>query len=96
MRLPLFPFCEVPDPIYRAPLVPKLALPVLKISKPLTPVIPALAVWISMSPLDVETLYPVVKATRPPVAIVAVDSEVVPAESISSPPELLSPEPTTM
>lgn len=87
---PLLPkLVVVPDPMYNAPLVPELELPVLSTSMPLTPDAPEFAVCTSNAPLLVDVPKPLVIDTRPPVA----DDEV-PAETISSPPDPLLPDPT--
>ena len=52
---------EAPDPMYNAPVLPLLDVPVLKTIIPDTPVVPALAVAINKSPLEVALPYPVVK-----------------------------------
>ena len=61
----------------------------LNTTRPLTPAVPALAVWITIEPELVIVLYPVVANTVPPEADV-----LVPAERMSSPPIPLFPIPT--
>ena len=80
---------EVPDPMYSAPLLPALALPVLSTSVPLTPALPAFDVCKSNAPLLVDTPNPLVIDTRPPV-----NDDEVPADNTMLPPEPLLPDPT--
>jgi hypothetical protein len=85
------PLFAVPVPMYMLPLLPTLDVPVLRVSRPLTPDGPALAVLKRKEPLEVTVLYPLIIEVRPP------DSDVeVPADRIRSPPVPLSPEPTAM
>jgi len=49
---PLAPDCVDPVPMYKAPVLPKLAVPVLNTNRPLTPDSPALAVVINIAPLE--------------------------------------------
>jgi len=58
---------EDPDPMYKAPLLPLLAVPELKTKRPLTPLVPAFAVRILKAPLLVEELDPLTIPTAPPV-----------------------------
>ena len=86
---PPAPELAPPDPIYIAPLFPALELPVLSTNMPLTPEEPALTVCTSNAPLlDVEPK-PLMIDTRPPV-----ENDDVPADSTTSPPDPLLPEPT--
>jgi hypothetical protein len=59
-----------PDPMYTDPLVPDVLVPVLNISLPLAPFVPALAVLIVMAPLVVCVPEPLAMLTRPPVPAV--------------------------
>jgi hypothetical protein len=91
---PLAPHEAVPEPTNKPPLAAE-PFPVLKTIRPLFPLPIALkesAVSISMAPLVDVALYPDLIERRPPTPVV---SEVVPADRISSPPEPLSPDPTT-
>jgi hypothetical protein len=81
----------VPVPIFREPLLPALAVPVLSTSSPLTPNSPALEVVIAIDPLVVTVLYPDFNVTNPPVVEV-----VVPAFIFIKPPWPLFPDPTVM
>jgi hypothetical protein len=55
-KAPEFPLREDPDPMNTAPLLPELAVPVLRTTKPLIPRAPALAVDRTISPLEVPEL----------------------------------------
>jgi len=80
---------EDPDPMYKDPLLPRLAVPELNTSKPLTPLVPAFAVRSLRAPLlDVEP-EPVATIKPPPVATV-----LSPAKSFNPPPDPLDPLPT--
>jgi len=70
-----------------------LDVPVLSISMPLTPAMPALADLNTKLPLLVAELYPVVTRIRPPLPATAL---VVPAEIIKGPPLPLLPLPTAI
>ena len=87
--VPLLPDTDDPDPRKRAPLLPRLALPVLITIAPLVPCEPDDAVRSSRLPLLVDEPRPVVISTLPPDA----DLER-PAETIIWPPIPLSPAPT--
>ena len=50
-----------------APELPVLAEPVLKISMPLTPLVPELMDRMVIAPLDVDVPSPVLRLTAPPV-----------------------------
>ena len=73
------------------PLLPKLAVPVLKTAIPLTPLKPESAVVISTDPLLDNEPYPDVILTAPPV-----DDKDRPADNTTSPPVPLFPDPTSM
>ena len=93
---PALPDVAVPVPTEMRPLVPPLAVPELKVKCPLTPLMPALGVQSTASPLDVAVPWPVRTATWPPLeapagAVAAVAS---PANTMTSPPSLVFPEPT--
>lgn len=79
----------MPDPIYMAPLLPEVALPVLSTKMPLTPAVPAFAVCMSSAPLLDAVPNPLLIDTMPPVAV-----NDVPAESVMLPPETVSASPT--
>jgi hypothetical protein len=87
---PVLPDNVVPDPIYNAPLLPELDVPVLSTKIPLTPAAPAFDVWSSNAPLLAAVPKPLVMDTRPPVA-----DDDVPADRMTSPPEPLLPDPTS-
>ena len=53
-----WPPMAAPEPSETEPDEPELDAPELKVSKPLTPAVPALAVWIVMAPLDVAAPSP--------------------------------------
>jgi hypothetical protein len=67
-----------------------LDIPELNTSIPLTPDEPALAVWINISALDVEELYPPISTRRPPLPAKLVD----PDDKTNSPPDPEFPVPT--
>jgi len=64
---PPLPPEDDPDPMYKAPLFPRLAAPELKTSTPLTPLVPAFDVRIRNSPLLVEDPDPLTNVRTPPV-----------------------------
>ena len=51
---PALPLVEYPVPIDRVPESPLLVVPELKLSRPLTPLLPELTVRIVIEPLDVD------------------------------------------
>ena len=71
-----------------APELPVLAVPVLKISMPLTPLVPELMDRIVMAPLDVDVPSPLLRLTAPPVCTV-----LRPAYACRDPPTPLVPLP---
>ena len=68
-----------------APLLPAVAEPELRTTRPLTPPEPALAVKSDSAPLLVAVPEPVVMVTAPPVVPIE-EGEMVPAESVIAPP----------
>jgi hypothetical protein len=68
--MPARPSVDTPVPISIEPELPPLAVPVLKISMPLTPVVPELMDRIVMVPLDVDVPSPLLKLMAPPVCTV--------------------------
>ena len=64
------PAVATPVPTSIAPELPVLAEPVLKISMPLTPLVPELMDRIVMAPLDVDVPSPLLRLTAPPVCTV--------------------------
>jgi hypothetical protein len=74
--------------MYKAPLFPVPAVPVLNTNWPLTPAVPALAVMSNKAPLVFRPT-PDTTDKRPPLS----DDEV-PADNTNSPPAPLSPDPT--
>merc|ERR1712091_716082 len=107
---PPLPLATVPVPTRSSPLLPELVVPLLNIRKPLTPVVPALAVLITMDPLVVlvpcpvnndkkppvsTSLRPVFTNMCPPAAAAAVVVEA-PDRSVNPPPATLVPVPTVM
>jgi hypothetical protein len=58
---------DTPVPTSIAPELPVLAEPVLKMSMPLTPLVPELMDRMVIAPLDVEVPSPVLRLTAPPV-----------------------------
>jgi len=89
MMEPPRPLTADPVPIRKAPLLPPLAVPELKTSKPLTPAAPAFALRILISPLLVAMLDPVIMVIEPPVYIL-----LSPEYRPSRPPDPLDPLPT--
>jgi hypothetical protein len=75
--------------MYKAPLLPTLELPVLRIITPLTPEVPAFAVCSNNAPLLDVVPRPLLIDTSPPVA-----DEDAPAANAISPPDPLLPDPT--
>jgi len=67
---PPCPLVADPDPIYKAPLLPTLVVPELNTKRPLTPPVPAFAVFISNDPLLEPVAHPERMFTEPPVACV--------------------------
>jgi hypothetical protein len=80
-----------PDPTYIPPLFPDDDDPVLKTTYPLTPLLPAFAVCINMSLLELFELEPPSKYSFPPLPLLL---ELVPADMTNSPPVPESPNPT--
>jgi len=78
-----------PDPMYRAPLLPRVAVPELNTSKPLTPLVPALLVRILTAPLLVDEPRPLTTFNPPPVKAL-----VSPEYTPTRPPDPLMPLPT--
>ncbi len=79
----------VADPMKRAPVLPDVEIPELRIILPEIPVDPELAVFSNISPLEPPLPKPVVIDIRPPVS--DVDK---PDDNKISPPEPLDPDPT--
>jgi len=87
------PLDAAPVPIYNAPVFPEPEIPVLKINIPLIPVLPAVLVLNTKSPvLLLSMLLPVKIEIRPP--LVALDPEIEPDLSTNSLPRPLFPLPT--
>ena len=61
---------DTPVPTSIAPELPVLAEPVLKMSMPLTPLVPEFMDRIVMAPLDVDVPSPELRLTAPPVCTV--------------------------
>jgi hypothetical protein len=61
------PIVDRPDPIEIAPLLPDFANPLLNVTKPLAPFVPASDVLMVMAPLEVAAPAPAVSETAPPV-----------------------------
>ena len=91
---PPLPPVACPDPIYIAPLLPSVERPVLKMTFPLTPLVPPSAVAICTYPLLAFKPAPLCILTLPPVlpSVVVVAPEMI----RRSPPVPLSPDPTEM
>jgi hypothetical protein len=70
LTAPPVPLVAVPDPIAIEPEFPTLVEPELKVSSPLTPELPPLAVWMVIAPLEVAKPRPLVTPMEPPVAAV--------------------------
>jgi hypothetical protein len=75
--------------MYKAPLFPLLADPVLITTAPLTPLVPALEVLKCNDPLAPQELAPVKIEIPPPVC-----TELNPADNVIAPPDPLLPLPT--
>jgi hypothetical protein len=87
------PLDAAPEPMYNAPVLPDPDAPVLKISIPLTPLLTASPVRKTKSPeLLPSKFVPVNIVMRPP--LVALEPEIEPERSTSSPPLPLLPVPT--
>ena len=91
LMLPPLPPVDAADPIEIEPVVPELEVPELKMSRPLTPLCPALVVRIEIAPLVLAIPWPLATLTEPPVAIV-----LCPAAMVKRPPAPLLPLPTVM
>jgi hypothetical protein len=83
------PELAVPEPIITAPLLPFVDIPVLNITVPLEPLVPAFADINNKDPLDEMLPSPVTRDMTPPV-----ENDDFPAESTTSPPDPLFPDPT--
>jgi len=87
------PLDATPEPMYNAPVFPDPDAPVLKISIPLDPLLTASPVLKTKSPeLLPSKFVPVNIVMRPP--LVALEPEIEPERSTSSPPLPLLPVPT--
>jgi hypothetical protein len=84
---PLRPPFANPLPISSVPVLPTVDVPVLNTKSPLPPEVPELAVDNNKLPLEVNP-DPDTRIARPPT------DDDLPAESTSSPPEPLLPDPT--
>ena len=65
--MPARPAVAAPVPISIAPLLPDTAVPLLKTSMPLTPLVPELMERMAMAPLEVAVPSPLARCTAPPV-----------------------------
>lgn len=78
-----------PEPMYSAPLLPKLDVPVLRINIPLTPLAPALALDINIVPLEALLPYPLTRDNLPPLC-----DDDAPPDTNTDPPTPMFPDPT--